>query len=107
MPMLQRAANTEPRPSSACLPLAGSQPQTVTFCGTIRAVRVKLQNGGAVEGDIFRCPRSVRHRRLEDQRRAPWPRPTAGPLDFRLAVMTLQTESSHRSTTTYEIHRLV
>jgi cytoskeletal protein CcmA (bactofilin family) len=32
--------------------------QNVTVCGrvkgTIRAVRVKLQNGGAVEGDIFR-----------------------------------------------------
>src|SRR5262249_14894672 len=55
MPMLQRAANTEPRPSSAWLPLAG-----------------------------------------------PWPRPTVGPLDFRLAVMTLQTESSRRSTTTGE-----
>src|SRR5262245_20440335 len=55
MPMLQRAANTEPKPNPACLPLAG-----------------------------------------------PWPRPTAGPLDFRLAVMTLQTESSHRSTTTDE-----
>ena len=31
--------------------------QNVTICGrvkgTIRAVRVKLQNGGAVEGDIF------------------------------------------------------
>src|SRR5258706_14725658 len=54
-PMLQRAANTEPRPSSACLPLAD-----------------------------------------------PWPRPTVGPLDFRLAVMTLQTESSLRSRTTGE-----
>src|SRR5438552_17024554 len=55
MPVLQRAANTEPRPSSACLPLAG-----------------------------------------------PWRRPTVGPLDFRLAVMTLQTESSRRSTTTHQ-----
>src|SRR5262245_9931005 len=55
MPMLQRAANTEPMPSSACLPVAG-----------------------------------------------PWPRPTVGPLDFRLAVLTLQTESSRRSTTTGE-----
>jgi NDP-sugar pyrophosphorylase family protein len=74
--------------------------QDVTVCGhvkgTIRAVRVKLQNGGCL-------PLA-----------GPWPRPTAGPLDFRLAVMTLQTESSRRSTTTYEkchprpgIHRLV
>src|SRR6516165_1843079 len=55
MPMLQRAADTRPRPNSARLLPAG-----------------------------------------------PWPRPTVGPLDFRLAVMTLQTESSRRSTTTGE-----
>jgi len=37
--------------------------QTVTVCGrvkgTIRAVRVKLQNGGAVEGDIFHRSLSI------------------------------------------------
>src|SRR5262245_3504616 len=54
MPMLQRAANTEPKPNPDS-PLADHQP-----------------------------------------------RPTADPFAFRLAVMTLQTESSHRSTTTDE-----
>jgi cytoskeletal protein CcmA (bactofilin family) len=37
--------------------------QNVTVCGrikgTIRAVRVKLQNGGAVEGDIFHRSLSI------------------------------------------------
>src|SRR5262249_51558903 len=37
--------------------------QNVTVCGhvkgTIRAVRVKLQNGGAVEGDIFHKSLSI------------------------------------------------
>ena len=37
--------------------------RTVTLCGrvkgTIRAVRVKLQNGGAVEGDIFHRSLSI------------------------------------------------
>ena len=37
--------------------------QDVTVCGhvkgTIRAVRVKLQNGGAVEGDIFHKSLSI------------------------------------------------
>ena len=37
--------------------------QNVTVCGrvkgTIRAVRVKLQNGGAVEGDIFHQSLSI------------------------------------------------
>ena len=37
--------------------------QDVTVCGrvkgTIRAVRVKLQNGGAVEGDIFHQSLSI------------------------------------------------
>ena len=37
--------------------------QNVTICGrvkgTIRAARVKLQNGGAVEGDIFHRSLSI------------------------------------------------
>ena len=42
---------------------APSLRRTVTLCGrvkgTIRAVRVKLQNGGAVEGDIFHRTLSI------------------------------------------------
>jgi Polymer-forming cytoskeletal len=74
--ILQRAANTGPGPSSACLLSPGHlligdgaqvegsvTAQDVTICGrvrgTIRAVRAKLLDGGAVEGDIFRRSLSI------------------------------------------------
>src|SRR5262249_12597564 len=51
--------------------------QTVTVCGrvkgTIRADRVKLQNGGAVEGDIFHRTLSIdENSQFEGSSRRAW-----------------------------------
>jgi cytoskeletal protein CcmA (bactofilin family) len=68
--MVQRRSSVESKGS--CAPLSFSSAtahrssviaQDVTVCGrvkgTIRAVRVKLQDGGAVEGDIFHRSLSI------------------------------------------------
>ena len=86
--------------------------QNVTVCGrikgTIRAVRVKLQNGGAVEGDIFHRSLSIDENSLFEGSSRRVENPTEIPSEILSSVdaKTPQTKEIQSPTPTSDLQRV-
>ena len=86
--------------------------QNVTVCGrikgTIRAVRVKLQNGGAVEGDIFHRSLSIDENSLFEgsSRRVENPTEIPSVIPSSVDAKAPQTKDIQSSTPTSDLQRV-